>query len=148
LKRAFGDDNLGRTQTYDCYKRFKNGGTSTDDDDRSGWPSTGNAPENVAKVRDLILQDRRLTIQDLYNTLGLSYGTYQQFCWRKLPEKRGTMTGYTTMTTHDPIRLRFCGNFWLKTRWHPTPPTVLVRLSSMLLLSLPQDENEVEGAKI
>jgi hypothetical protein len=75
LKQAFGDNSLGQTQTYDWYKRFKNGRTSTDDDDRLGRPSTGTTPENVAKVRDLILQDRRLTIHDLCNTLGLSYGT-------------------------------------------------------------------------
>ncbi|PNF22065.1 hypothetical protein B7P43_G09729 [Cryptotermes secundus] len=36
LKKAFGDNSLGQTQTYDWYKRFKNGRTSTDDDDRSG----------------------------------------------------------------------------------------------------------------
>ncbi|PNF14609.1 hypothetical protein B7P43_G12122 [Cryptotermes secundus] len=73
LKQAFDDKSLGQTQTYDWYKRFKNGRISTDDDDRSGRPSTGTTPENVAEVRDLILQNRRLTIQDLCNTLGLSY---------------------------------------------------------------------------
>jgi hypothetical protein len=57
------------------HKRFKLGQTSTDDDDRSGQISTSITPENVAKVWDLILQDHRLTIQDLSNTLGLSYGT-------------------------------------------------------------------------
>jgi hypothetical protein len=62
LKKAFGDNGLGQTQTYDWYKRFKYGRTSTDGDDRSGRPSTGTTPENVAKVRDLILQDRKLVI--------------------------------------------------------------------------------------
>ncbi|PNF29661.1 hypothetical protein B7P43_G15773 [Cryptotermes secundus] len=77
LKQAFGENSLGQTKTYNWYKRFKNGRTLTDDHDRSGRPSTGKTPENVAKVRNLILQDHRLTIQDLYNTLGLSYGTCQ-----------------------------------------------------------------------
>jgi hypothetical protein len=31
--QAFGDNSLGQTQTYGWYKRFKNGQTSTDDDD-------------------------------------------------------------------------------------------------------------------
>ncbi|PNF30777.1 hypothetical protein B7P43_G06188, partial [Cryptotermes secundus] len=83
LKQAFGENSLGQTQTYNWYKRFKNGRTSTDDD-RSGRPSTGTTPENVAKVRDLILQDRRLTIQDLCNTLGLSYGTCQRILSEEL----------------------------------------------------------------
>ncbi|PNF18540.1 hypothetical protein B7P43_G08515 [Cryptotermes secundus] len=78
LEQAYGDNSLGQTQTYNWYKRFKNGRTSTDDDEHLGQPSTGTTPENVVKVRDLILQDRRLSIQDLCNTLGLSYGTCQR----------------------------------------------------------------------
>ncbi|PNF41547.1 hypothetical protein B7P43_G12312 [Cryptotermes secundus] len=48
----------------------------------------GKTPENVAKVRDLILQDRRLTIQDLCNTLGLSYGTCQRILSEELNMRR------------------------------------------------------------
>ncbi|PNF41538.1 hypothetical protein B7P43_G12319 [Cryptotermes secundus] len=88
LKQAFGDNSLDQTQTYDWYKHLKNGRISTDDDDRSGRPSTGKTPENVAKVRDLILQDRRLTIQDLCNTLGLSYGTCQRILSEELNMRR------------------------------------------------------------
>ncbi|PNF38978.1 hypothetical protein B7P43_G06608 [Cryptotermes secundus] len=87
LKQALGENNLGQTQTSNWYKRFKNGRTSTDDD-RSGRPSKGKTPENVAKVRDLILQDRRLTIQDLCNTLGLSYGTCQRILSEELDVRR------------------------------------------------------------
>jgi hypothetical protein len=39
LLQAFGGNCLGQTQTYDWYKRFKNGRTLTDDDDRSGSDS-------------------------------------------------------------------------------------------------------------
>ncbi|PNF42428.1 hypothetical protein B7P43_G10554 [Cryptotermes secundus] len=88
LKQAFGENSLAQTQIYKWYKRFKNGRTLTDDDDRSGRPSTGKTPENVAKVRDLILQDRRLTIQDLCNTLGLSYGTCQRILSEELNMRR------------------------------------------------------------
>ncbi|PNF37365.1 hypothetical protein B7P43_G17725, partial [Cryptotermes secundus] len=72
----------------DWYKGLKNGQTSTDDDDRSGRTSTGTTPENVVKVRDLILQDRRVTIQDLCNTLGLSYGTCQRILSEELNMRR------------------------------------------------------------
>jgi hypothetical protein len=33
MKQASGDKRLGQTQTYDWYKHFNNGWTSTDDDD-------------------------------------------------------------------------------------------------------------------
>ncbi|PNF32546.1 hypothetical protein B7P43_G02460 [Cryptotermes secundus] len=50
LKQAFGDNSLDQTKTYDSYKRFKNGRTSTDDNNCSGRPSTGTTPENVPKA--------------------------------------------------------------------------------------------------
>jgi hypothetical protein len=77
LKRAFSDNIVGQTQPYDWYKHFKSGQTSTDDDNHSGQLSTGITQQNVMKVRDVILQDHRLTIQDLCNTFGLSYGICQ-----------------------------------------------------------------------
>jgi hypothetical protein len=49
LKEAFGDNALGLTQTYEWFKRFKNGRMSVGDDERSGWPSTGTTIENVAE---------------------------------------------------------------------------------------------------
>jgi hypothetical protein len=70
LKQAFGDNSLGQTQRYDWYKRFKDGRTSTDDDDHSGRPSTGITPEHITKVRDLILLDRRLIIRELCYNFG------------------------------------------------------------------------------
>jgi hypothetical protein len=60
----------------------------TDDDDHSGWPSTGITSENAMEVRDLILQDRRLTIQDLCNNLGLSYDTFQLILSEELNVRR------------------------------------------------------------
>jgi hypothetical protein len=78
LKQAFGDNSVGQTQTYDWYKRLKNGQTSTDDDDHSGRPSTGMTPENDVKIRDMSLQDCRQTIQTSVKTLEICYGTCQR----------------------------------------------------------------------
>jgi len=36
LKEAFADNAVGRTQTYEWFKRFKNGWMSVDDEERSG----------------------------------------------------------------------------------------------------------------
>ena len=39
--------------------------TFVDDDERSGRPSTSTTPENVVKVSEAILADRRQTIHDV-----------------------------------------------------------------------------------
>lgn len=48
---------------------LKNRRRSADNDQRSGWP--GKTPENAAEVREVIREDRRRTIQDVYSIVGL-----------------------------------------------------------------------------
>jgi transposase len=60
LKIAFGEEVMCRTQTYEWWKRFKEGRTSVHDDPRSGRPSTSKTDDNVAKVREFIRSNRRI----------------------------------------------------------------------------------------
>jgi hypothetical protein len=39
LKQAFEDEAMSRTQTHEWYKPFKEGHTSVEGSERSGWPS-------------------------------------------------------------------------------------------------------------
>jgi len=45
LKQAFGDSCMSRSRTFEWFGRFKNGRTSTANDDRSGRPSTATTPQ-------------------------------------------------------------------------------------------------------
>jgi hypothetical protein len=78
LQEAFGDNTMSQSETSLWYKRFKDGRTSFDDDERSGRPSTSTTPEILANVREAILSDRRRTIHDVCEIVGLSYGTVQR----------------------------------------------------------------------
>ena len=50
---------------------------SLDDEEHSGRPSNRTTTENVAKLRETILEDRRGTIHDVCNIVGLLYGMCQ-----------------------------------------------------------------------
>ena len=65
LKQAFGDLYVRRSRTFEWFERFKNGKTSTANDDRSGRPSTAITPSKVEQVRAAVNQDRHRTIHDL-----------------------------------------------------------------------------------
>jgi len=65
LKIAFGEEAMCRTQTYEWWKRFKEGRTSVVDDPRLGRPSTSITDDNVAKVREVIRSNRRLTVREV-----------------------------------------------------------------------------------
>jgi len=61
---------------------------SVDDDERSGRPSTSTTPENIAKFREAILADRRQTIHDVCEIVGLAYGTVQRIMADNLNTRR------------------------------------------------------------
>jgi hypothetical protein len=51
LVEAFGENAMSQSKTFLWCKRFKDGRTSVEDDERSGRSSTSTTPENIAKVR-------------------------------------------------------------------------------------------------
>ena len=83
LKQAFGDSCMSRSRTFEWFGRFKNGRTSTANDDRSGRPSTATTPSKVEQVRAAVNQDRR-TIHDLCAEVGIGYGSCQRILTEQL----------------------------------------------------------------
>jgi hypothetical protein len=71
IKQAFGDDTLAQPQIYNWFSRFKNGQTSVDNDECSGRTLIGTMAKNVAKVREVIREDRRRAIH-VCKIVGLS----------------------------------------------------------------------------
>ena len=69
IQKAFVDESMGITQIKEWYRRLKNGRTSVGSDPRSGRPSL--TPENIERVRLVIEGDRRLTVLELENDLGI-----------------------------------------------------------------------------
>ena len=59
LKTAFGEQAMGRPQTFQWFPRFKAGRTSTDDDERSGRLGSSSTPEMTERVRQIIREDRQ-----------------------------------------------------------------------------------------
>jgi hypothetical protein len=57
----------------------EDGPKSVVDDERSGRPSTSKTLENVAKVREAVLADRRQNIRDVFEVVGLSQGPFNAF---------------------------------------------------------------------
>ena len=88
LKEAFGEQALSQARTSEWSERFKDGRQSVEDNKHSGRPSTCTTPEMIAKVRQVILEDRRQTIHDVCNSGGLSYGSCQRILAEELHMRR------------------------------------------------------------
>ena len=57
LIKAYGESAMSKTRVYEWYKRFQDG------------------RENVEKVKKWFMNDRRLTIRDVSNDVGISIGS-------------------------------------------------------------------------
>ncbi|XP_026811241.1 protein GVQW3-like [Rhopalosiphum maidis] len=75
IKLAFGDVSLSRCVTFDWFKRFKKGRISIEDDHRPGRPSSSKTNDTIDLVRNKIRNDRRLTVREVANEVGILIGT-------------------------------------------------------------------------
>ena len=66
---------MGITQIKEWYNRFKDGRTWVESDARSGRPSTSRNDELIDQVRTLVMQDRRVTVRELAEEVGISTGS-------------------------------------------------------------------------
>ena len=71
MQKALGNECMSKTRIKEWYNRFKGGRTSVDSDSRSSPPSKTKTLDNIERVRLAIEGDRRLTVRELENDLGM-----------------------------------------------------------------------------
>ena len=62
LVQVYGDNVMKKTAVYKRAKRFSEGRESDSDEERSGWPATSRTEGNIAKIRQIVRENRRLTV--------------------------------------------------------------------------------------
>ena len=76
-QKAFGDETMSQKNVNKWYKDFKEGRERVDDLQRSGRPSTSIHDQNINKIKEIVLVNRRLTIRELVDMVGISFGSVQ-----------------------------------------------------------------------
>jgi len=104
LKQAFGDSCMSHSRTFEWFGCFKNGRTSTANDDRSGLQSTATTPSKVAQERAANNQDCRPTIYDLCAEVGIGYGSCQRILTEQLNMHRIAAKFVPTVLTQGSER--------------------------------------------
>ena len=75
LSEVFGDSALKEKAVYKWVDRFNNGQETVDDDPRPGRPSTSLTKQNIEAVEQAVMADRRVTVHEISNHVGISYGS-------------------------------------------------------------------------
>jgi len=101
LKEDFGEQALSQARTFEWLKRFKDSWESVEDRKHSGRPSTCTTLEMIAKVHDVILEDRCWEV--LLRGFEMTEGKCEvQTAW-DVEEETGCCT--MTMRLHTPNSL-------------------------------------------
>ncbi|UYV62392.1 hypothetical protein LAZ67_2000365 [Cordylochernes scorpioides] len=74
---TYGDAVMSRRRVFEWYKRFKEGREETAGNESSGRPSTSTTPEKADKVLELVREDRRITVREVAEKAGISFGSTQ-----------------------------------------------------------------------
>jgi len=61
LVQVYGDNAMKKTAVYKWVKRFSERRESVTDEERSGRLATSRTEENIAKIRQIVCENRRLT---------------------------------------------------------------------------------------
>ena len=75
LKVAYGETVLSKKNVYKWYKLLQDGREDANDEPRSGRPSTSTTDENVQAVKKIVLENRRITIREVAEDVGISLGS-------------------------------------------------------------------------
>ena len=74
---VYGKVCLSEKKCFKWSKLFKVGRNSIQKEDRPSRPTVASTPEMVESFNALVLFDRRVTIDDIYEQMGISVGTAQ-----------------------------------------------------------------------
>ena len=111
MQKAFGNECMSKTRIKEWYNRFKGGRPSVDSDSRFGRASTTKTLDNIERVRLAIEGDRRSTVRELENDLGIQKTTVWEILNKILGMTRVcAVTGFFTTIMRQRIHRILCSS--------------------------------------
>ncbi|UYV63810.1 hypothetical protein LAZ67_2005734 [Cordylochernes scorpioides] len=107
-KKAFKDDCISSSQSGKWHKAFKEGREEVADEPRSGRPTTARTDENLDRVLEVLRTDRRLSIQQIADTLHMSTFVVHGIVTEDLQMRKVCAKLVPKVLTQDQKELRNC----------------------------------------
>jgi len=88
LVQVYGDNAMEKTAEYKWVKRFSEGRESVTEEERSGWPATSRTEENITKVRQIVRENRPLTVSSIAEQVNIDRKTVRKILTEDLDMKK------------------------------------------------------------
>ena len=73
IQKAYGESTFSKTRTYEWYSAFKSGRDLVEDLPRSSRPSTSSTEVDVVKVKEMVTENRYLSLREIAAELSVSH---------------------------------------------------------------------------
>lgn len=93
---------LSKSKVCKWYKTRKDGRDGVHDEHQSERPSTSKTEENILKIRDSVLENRRLSFRDVVDVTEISFGSAQSI----LKDHLGLSRISSGLVSKSPIIIR------------------------------------------
>ena len=132
LQQAYGEDCFSRTQSHEWYQRLKSGRKSIEDDPKSGRPSTSMDDDYIENVLAVIRQNRRLTVREVAEEVGICKSSCHPILNEKLKMCRVATKFVSRLLTRRSLSM----NFWRSMRrlLFPSRPALQIWPCGLLLV--------------
>jgi len=84
LVQVYGDNAIKKTAVYKWVKRFSDRRESVTGEERSGRPATSRTEENIEKVRQIVSENRRLTVRSIAEQVNIDRETVRKILTENL----------------------------------------------------------------
>ena len=78
LVQVYGNYAMKKTAICKWVKRFSEGRESVTDEEKSGWPATSRTEENIANVRQILRENRLLTVRSIAEQVNIDRETVRK----------------------------------------------------------------------
>ena len=106
LTEAYGKSVMSKTRVYEWYKRFQDSREDAEDDERPGRPITSTTDENLEKVKEMVMNDRLITIREVADDVSISIGSCNEIFSNVLGMKRVAAKFVPKLLNFEPKQRR------------------------------------------
>lgn len=113
LQKVYGDSCLSNGAISKWINRFKDGRETTEDDTHTGRPVIIKSDKKIAEIQEFILEDRRVTVENVADHFFISYGTAQDIMSNKLGMRRVSARWVPRLLLSDQmgVRVKMCRQY-------------------------------------
>ena len=111
--KQFSESYLSQSKIFEWYSLFKSGRRSFEDDPHPGRLSTSHTKDTMACVREIICADRRLTVREVAEDVGIAFSMCQKTLTEELQLRRVSAKFVPRLLMAEPDdNVSICTDFW------------------------------------